>query len=409
MPAAEAAAPVSTSEASALFADLADASSLVLAVSGGPDSTALLLLAARWCAARGRAPRLLAVTVDHGLRREAAGEARAVKRLAHELGVDHRTVRWTGPKPATGIQEAARAARYRLLGAAAGRVGARHLLTGHTLDDQAETVLFRLARGSGLSGLAGMARRTAFGDRVVVRPFLDLPKARLIATVTAAGLSHAEDPANADLRFSRGRWRRIAPLLAAEGLDAPCLARLARRMSRADRALAGAAQDAFGRLVPTETSSRPIAIDRQAFLDLPEEIALRVLGHAVGLRACEGPVELAKLETLAEAVRVAETKASCTRLRRTLAGAIVTVDARQVIVDRAPPRRTRPASVNRAVARTPDEGTAAGGRDCGTSGHSLGREAPGTYIGSRLEGGPQRIAAAEPASGSMARAAKDIE
>ena len=147
-------APVSVSEAAALFADLSEAAALILAVSGGPDSTALLWLAARWRARRKHGPKLIAVTIDHGLREESAREALAVKRLAKKLKVEHRTLRWTGAKPKTGIQEAARAARYRLLADAARKAGARHILTAHTLDDQAETVLFRLARGSGISGIA---------------------------------------------------------------------------------------------------------------------------------------------------------------------------------------------------------------------------------------------------------------
>ncbi len=117
MSAADTAAPVSSAEAKTLFGPLAHLPVLVLAVSGGPDSTALLMLAARWRAARKAGPKLLAVTVDHGLRPESAGEARAVKRLARRLGVPHRTLRWQGKKPTTGLQEAAREARYRLLAA----------------------------------------------------------------------------------------------------------------------------------------------------------------------------------------------------------------------------------------------------------------------------------------------------
>src|SRR4051812_21710046 len=135
----ENASPVSASEARELFADLADAPALVLAVSGGPDSTALLFLAARWRAARKNGPKLLAVTVDHGLRSESAGEARAVARLSKKLGVPHRTLRWLGKKPATGLQQAAREARYRLLEDAARKARAMHVLTAHTRDDQAET------------------------------------------------------------------------------------------------------------------------------------------------------------------------------------------------------------------------------------------------------------------------------
>src|SRR4051812_13061922 len=137
--------PVSAAETAALFADLSHAPVLVLAVSGGPDSTALMWLAARWRDGLEHAPKLIAVTVDHGLRPESAREALQVKRLAARLGVDHRTLRWTGRKPASGLPEAARNARYRLLGDIARRSGARHVLAAHTLDDQAETVLFRLA------------------------------------------------------------------------------------------------------------------------------------------------------------------------------------------------------------------------------------------------------------------------
>ena len=96
------------------------------------------------------------MTVDHGLRKESKREAKAVEKLAHKLGIEHRTLQWTGRKPKTGLQEAARLARYRLLSQVANEIGARYVLTAHTLDDQAETVLFRLARGSGISGLAGM-------------------------------------------------------------------------------------------------------------------------------------------------------------------------------------------------------------------------------------------------------------
>ncbi len=137
---------------------LEDLRGLILAVSGGPDSTALLVLAARWAKRLKRAPKLVAVTVDHGLRAEAAREAAAVKRLARKASAS-RIARCAGAaeKPKSGLQEAARIARYRLLAQAAARAGYAHILTAHTLDDQAETILFRLARGSGLVGLAGMA------------------------------------------------------------------------------------------------------------------------------------------------------------------------------------------------------------------------------------------------------------
>src|SRR3954468_1759260 len=120
--------PISAKDAKRLFADWKTAPALLLAVSGGPDSVALMWLAARWRRSLARGPRLVAVTIDHGLRREAKGEAREVKRLARSLDLEHRTIRWTGAKPKTGVPAAARAARYRLLARAAQSCGATHVL-----------------------------------------------------------------------------------------------------------------------------------------------------------------------------------------------------------------------------------------------------------------------------------------
>ena len=340
MPTADAA--VGDDELSALFRGLDDLPGFVVAVSGGPDSTALLLLTARWAKRRKKPPRLLAVTIDHGLRAAAKAEAAAVKRLARRLNVPHRTLRWRGTKPASGLQEAARAARYGLLAQAAARAGLAHVLTAHTLDDQAETVLFRLARGSGVAGLAGMAPVSLIpgsdgDDRIfLVRPLLGVPKSRLIATLRAARIAFSEDPSNSDPRFTRARLRGIMPALANEGLDAQGLSRLAARMRRAEAALEFAVAAAHAALAPPPWSNRgPIAFERARFADLPAEVALRLLGRAIAHAGDEGPVELGKLEALHEALRRAPG-----RLRRTLAGALVTLEADRLAVDRAPARRS---------------------------------------------------------------------
>ena len=174
---------ISASDAKRLFADWKAAPAIVLAVSGGPDSIALMWLAARWRRALARGPRLIAVTVDHGLRAEAAREARDVKRLAQTLDLPHRTLRWTGAKPKTGLPAAARAARYRLLAQAARTSGATHILTAHTRDDQAETLLMRMLRGSGIAGLAAMARQSRARRRAAGAAAAACSKARLIATL----------------------------------------------------------------------------------------------------------------------------------------------------------------------------------------------------------------------------------
>ena len=168
--------PISVQQAKDLFADWKAAPALVLAVSGGPDSLALMWLAARWRRALTRGPRLIAVTVDHGLRPEAAREARDVKHLARTLDLPHRTMRWNGAKPKTGLPAAARTARYRLLVQAARANGATHILTAHTRDDQAETLLMRMLRGSGIAGLAAMARETEREGLMLARPLLDISK-----------------------------------------------------------------------------------------------------------------------------------------------------------------------------------------------------------------------------------------
>ncbi|HZC55522.1 MAG TPA: tRNA lysidine(34) synthetase TilS [Xanthobacteraceae bacterium] len=333
-------------EASVLFSGLESARGLVLAVSGGADSTALLILAARWAkelkTRLKRAPKLVAVTVDHGLRAEAAREAAAVKRLARSFGVAHRTLRWRGEKPKSGLQEAARIARYRLLADTASRAGYAHILTAHTLDDQAETILFRLARGSGLVGLAGMAHAAPLPvggghSLFLVRPFLGLPKARLLATLDAACIGYSEDPSNRDPRFARARLRSLMPELAREGLDARGLARLAARVRRAEAAIEFSVAAACGALAPRPWRERgPIRIATAQFADLPAEVALRLLGRTVSHVGDEGPVELAKLEALYDALRQARS-----RLRRTLAGASITLDRDCVTVERAPARRTK--------------------------------------------------------------------
>src|SRR5262249_39292843 len=151
-------APISGADAKALFADWRSAPALVLAVSGGPDSVALMWLAARWRRALARGPRLVAATIPHRPRAPSAPQARAVKLLARTLEVEHRTMKWNGAKPGTGLPAAARSERYRLLMQAARSAGATHVLTAHTRDDQAETVLMRLLRGSGIAGLSAMAR-----------------------------------------------------------------------------------------------------------------------------------------------------------------------------------------------------------------------------------------------------------
>jgi tRNA(Ile)-lysidine synthase len=345
--AADDASPLSAAEAERLFHSLDRSPVLILAVSGGPDSTAMMVLAARWRQSRETPPRLVAVTVDHRLRPASKREAKAVERLARSLGIEHRTLRWTGRKPKTGLQEAARLARYRLLADVARKERAVHVLTAHTRDDQAETVLFRLARGSGVGGLAGMTDLAPVPVKhgagvMLVRPLLDVPKSRLIATLKAAGIGYADDPTNRDPRFARPRLRALMATLAREGLTPARLATLAARAQRIEDAVMETVDAIHGRLAPPSASAgRPVRLDAELFFRLPDEIALRLLGRLVGTIAAEGPVRLGKLEALFDALCEAAMLrgAEFVRFRRTLAGALVTLDGDRITIERAPPRR----------------------------------------------------------------------
>jgi tRNA(Ile)-lysidine synthase len=334
-------APISVQQAKDLFAHWKAAPALVLAVSGGPDSLALMWLAARWRRALSRGPRLIAVTVDHGLRPEAAREARDVKRLAQTLEVPHRTLRWTGAKPKTGLPAAARAARYQLLAKAARASGATHILTAHTRDDQAETLLMRILRGSGIAGLAAMARETEREGLWLARPLLDVPKSQLVATLGRAKIAFADDPTNRDMNFTRPRLRALMPALVEEGGDSRNLARLAARLARANAAIEVLADGAerYLALRDRDDASR-FGFDAGAFAGLPEEIRLRLLKRAIDRAGHEGPAELGKVEALLAVLDRAIAKGERqTRLKQTLAGAAISLIGGRVHVDPAPPRR----------------------------------------------------------------------
>ena len=334
--------PISVAQAKRLFADWKSAPAIVLAVSGGPDSMALMWLAARWRRALARGPRLVAVTVDHGLRTEAAREARDVKRLARSLDVPHRTLRWTGAKPKTGLPAAARAARYRLLAQAARSNGATHILTAHTRDDQAETLLMRMLRGSGIAGLAAMTRVSEREGLWLARPLLDVSKAQLVATLNRARINFADDPTNRDVSYTRPRLRALMPALAEEGGDSKNLARLAARLARANAALEVLADGAERYLALRDRNDAArFGFDSAAFAGLAEEIRLRLLKRAIDRVGHEGPAELGKLEAVL-AVLDQAIAAGGSRQKLTLAGAMVTLIGGRIHVEPAPPRRAKP-------------------------------------------------------------------
>lgn len=210
-----------------------------VAVSGGADSLALLLLAA---AAK---PRLLeAATVDHGLRPESPDEAEMVAGICQRLGVPHTTltVHWDLP-PSSAIQEQARSVRYGALAEWMHERKLDALLTAHHLDDQAETLIMRLNRGSGVRGLAGMRRAAPVPgspETILLRPLLGWRRSELESICAEAGIAPVTDPSNSDTRFERIRVRNA--LAQAEWIDPNSLARSAENLASADEALAWAAE-----------------------------------------------------------------------------------------------------------------------------------------------------------------------
>jgi tRNA(Ile)-lysidine synthase len=302
--------PITASEARELLAPLMRFSHLALAVSGGPDSLALMYLAARWRAGLEQGPKLSVLTVDHRLRPGSREEAEMVGRIAKDLGLPHAILTWeTKEGQAGSLQERARAARYDLMAAYCHAHDISALVTAHTLDDQAETFLMRLKRGSGLDGLAAIPERGTWAGIGILRTLLDVPKARLVATLEEAGIKFVSDPSNLDPRFERARMRASADALAALGITQEAIALSARRLRRAREALDAAAQDFIAK--HSETSEAGYAlIDREALAAAPQEIALRALSQLIGaVGGGETPVQLAKLEALFAALEAQPDKA----------------------------------------------------------------------------------------------------
>jgi tRNA(Ile)-lysidine synthase len=243
---------------------------LAVAVSGGGDSLALLLLAARTFPGR-----VVALTVDHGLRAEAATEAAGVSAHCAVLGVPHATLRWEGIKPRGNIQAAARAARYRLMADWCAARQVSLLLTAHHADDQAETLLMRLQRGSGSAGLAGIrAMRELAPGVTLLRPLLGVRRTELAAMVAAAGWTPVVDPSNADLRFDRTAARALLAQL--PKLDVVRLAGTAAALAQSEDALEWAIARAWAGAA--EVADDQILID---VAGLPEELVRRLVARAI--------------------------------------------------------------------------------------------------------------------------------
>ncbi len=280
---------------------------IAVAVSGGADSMALALLAAAW--AKKKRIAVLPLIVDHRLRPDSTKEARHVAALLRQAGLTPRILTWDAKvKPTANKQAAAREARYALLAQACAKHGIAHLLLAHHRDDQAETLLLRALRGSGVDGLAAMQPRAIRDNLILLRPLLDLPKARLVATLRKRKQAWVEDPSNANASFQRVRVRAALDLLS--GNDAAGraelvqhLAQTARNFARTRALLDHAAYDLLHESVQL-TPAGVAWLDPAPLVAAEDELSLRALVKLLGaIGGVAVPPRLDGLQRLLEALR----------------------------------------------------------------------------------------------------------
>ncbi|MEM9199006.1 MAG: tRNA lysidine(34) synthetase TilS [Pseudomonadota bacterium] len=340
----------SGTDARTLAADLADLvaremalappGAVGLAVSGGGDSMALLSLVEEWADMAGRA--LAVVTVDHGLRPESAAEAELVATRCAQLGLSHDTLAWEGWDGRGNLPEAAREARRRLIGNWAQARGILAVALAHTADDQAETLLLRLARGSGIGGLSAMTAVSAADEIVWMRPLLSARRADLRALLHRKGWGWAEDPTNDDASFDRVKARNMLATLAPLGLTVDRLCQTARHMADA-RDVLDSAEAALARDAVTLTTLGEARLARPAFLAAPRATAMQLLADL--LCVIGGAVHPPRLEALERlAMRLTDGGSAVS-----LHGCMVRPRGDRVILRREPARCAAPVPAHQAV------------------------------------------------------------
>jgi len=290
-------------------------------------------LAARWAKSLKNPPQLSVLTVDHGFRAASAGEARQVAAWAEALGLSAHVLGSSSERPDSGLQQKARAMRYRLMADWCRAAGAELLVTAHTREDQAETLLMRLARGSGIIGLGAMAAEGVTEDGCpIVRPFLAISRARLRATLGAAGHPWIEDPSNENTQFERVKLRKMMPKLAEIGLSTEALARSAQRLGRAAKPLLRSSDALFGRAIALRPQGYAL-VNIDDFR--AEEAEIRILALQKLLEILGGANDSARLS---EVERLEDWIINGTSQARTLAGCRIARRSKVLVVGREPGR-----------------------------------------------------------------------
>ncbi|MFA5040891.1 MAG: tRNA lysidine(34) synthetase TilS, partial [Bdellovibrionales bacterium] len=297
-------------------------------------------MALAYCLKRWTKRQCVALVVEHGLRDESAAEAKTVKKRLQKMGFETEILPWKHGAVSGKLHEKARSARYGLLTEACRRLGANDLLLAHHRGDQAETILMRLAKGSGIDGLAGIPEQAERDGIRLLRPFLSLPKERLIATCREAKMAFVMDPSNGSEKYARGRLRKIMPLLASEGLTIDNLTVLGARAKEAKAALDHATREFIKKSAKTGAGGS-VRFDRAALCAVPREIAIRAL--VAGLRYVHDgdyPPEYASLSGLMDAIEEKKHEGA-----RTLYGCIASIAEKKVTLLREPSAATETLSL----------------------------------------------------------------
>ncbi|MBQ3695827.1 MAG: tRNA lysidine(34) synthetase TilS [Alphaproteobacteria bacterium] len=281
----------------------------VVAVSGGADSLYLTLLLSQW--AQKHKKKIIAITVDHGLRKESHQEAIKVHRQLEKYKIDHVILTWDGPKPKTRIEERAREKRYQLLFDFCKETNAHVLFLAHHQQDQAETFWARLARGSGLDGLCAMGDTTSRQNILIARPLLGLTKKEITQQLTKHHIYWVNDPMNKDTTYERVRWRQAQKQLDSLGLTTDHLSKSIQRLQRAKNALDFYVQDFIQHHVKRSPYGF-VAIDEKLFMRAPEEIRVRVVSDLLKTFAQKDKViSLESIENIAINLPKHATLAGC--------------------------------------------------------------------------------------------------
>ncbi|MGC6471559.1 MAG: tRNA lysidine(34) synthetase TilS [Parvibaculales bacterium] len=296
-----------------------------LAVSGGADSLSLLVLAA---GAKTERLTFTVLTFDHQLRPGSSDEADAVCQTANKYGLPFHKLSWAGPKPRASLQSAARDARYQAMLGWCANHGTDGLIVAHHLEDQAETFLLRLARGSGLDGLTAMRAVSNLKNGVVIRPFLDVRQVDLHAVLQGQDVTPVDDPSNADARHQRIAFRQNKPLFDTLGLTSARLADTAQTLQKARDVLDALTEESLTRLV-VQAPCGVLSFDRSGFRSLPEDIGIRVLRRVLAMHRPYPPRQ-SSISQLYQFISGKQTG------RRTVAGQIVSVKQALVQVFREP-------------------------------------------------------------------------